>query len=191
MAKRRKKPAPEDAPDRPPEPWCVDLRAAVHAGGVLYEYGTDQFDGLDRCPDAGQEEGPVLTGLRLVVRAFVYELLINNRMSAVCDLLRRRYGLKLETAERKADEGRIDSFAKYASAKQLLAALVELSAVLELGEGPNRALATELLDFAELDWAQLQEQARRDIERERKGEPTSAERIAAAEKTLFDEPETP
>ena len=49
-------------------------------------------------------------------------------------------------------------------APEALALLVRLAAVLELRhDGPQREAGEELLDFAELDWAQLQGQARREL----------------------------
>lgn len=142
----------------------VDQEAAVIGAKVIRERVAEECKDLE---DYG-ENSQVHTCLQFACRAVCYEW------------SRTREGEKL-LREWVAPDGDFDKALDIAiaamSASQALGLLLAVTAWWETNDGPNRATGRDLLAFAELDWDQLQEQARRELTG---GEPAE-EKIAKAE----------
>lgn len=160
--------------------WEADERAAVIAANVLREYAEEQCSALAELPDAGPG-GPIRGALELVARAFVYDVAQNvNSYDAdsVRDVLKARFPIAdLTSYHLSASDKVVDPALEQMTAPQLLALLLQLAAAMELGNGPNRETGKAMLDWAELDWPSLTEQARRELA----GGETADERLAGAE----------
>jgi hypothetical protein len=144
--------------------WEADERAAVIAAGVLREYAEDQCAALAELPDACQG-GPVRDALVLVARAFVYDAAQQcNHLDTPCvkDVLAARFpDADLSTHATSMSDKVIDVALEQMTAPQLLSLLLQLAAAMELGYGPQRETGKAMLDWAELDWPNLTDQARR------------------------------
>jgi ParB/RepB/Spo0J family partition protein len=153
----------------------IDERASRLAGDVLREYAADQCSALDGHEDA-HEEGPIRGALELGLRAVCYDLAM-RRDEATAPVLKRLCGHDDPDEASGAGEA-IDKALTGLSPSRLLALLVEIAAAIELQFGSTaRATAQGLLAFAELDWAQLCEQARRELT----GGEAAEEKVAKAE----------
>lgn len=174
----RSKPAPVNAT------WDEITAAVVAAARVLGEYGEEQFAELNDLADACAN-GPVVQALRLVARTLSYELLMRRKPQDIAVLQVQFPMLVGENVAFKSDGDRLAEIATW-PAERCLAFLVQLAAVIEMGvDGPNTDVAHEILDFAELDWQQLVEQARRQIA----GEPTAEQKLTAIEAAEEPEPD--
>jgi ParB/RepB/Spo0J family partition protein len=157
-------------------------RAAFIAANILAEYGEEQFAALTPLDDA-EEGGPILDALRLVARVRAYGALVSgDRISATKDVLKARFpGIKAQVGSHIEDEKIIDGILSLWNAPKLLAFLLQLATTEEVEQdGPRRRTAEDLLAWAELDWAQLTEQARRELA----GGETADEKIERAEREM-------
>ena len=159
-------PAPASKTAAPPllaDRIDVHDRALANARRVLREYGEEQFAALADLPDAA-DGGPVLDALRLVARAFAYDRLVAGGLAeSTDDVLKERFAVTQWSYEHDEDGRRIDAGVHRMTAPQVLAFLLELAAAMELNEANERETAKDMLDWAELHWSQLQDQARREL----------------------------
>ena len=141
-----------------PGEWEVDERAARIAAKVLREYTEDQCSALDGHEDA-HEEGPIHTALQLAARAICYELIGSGGSGAADKLLETRFGATYKNRDETLDKAICEL-----KPSQMIGLLVEIAAACELHFGnPEHPTGEALLTFAELDWPQLQDQARREL----------------------------
>ncbi len=171
---------------------AVVQRAVGIAASVLAEYGEEQFGALTSLDDA-EEDGPILEALRMIAGVQAYDALVSGyRTSAERDVLRARFpGIKGTAESHREDEKFIEAVLPLWSAPKLLAFLLQLSATHEMQlDGPNRAAAENLLAWAELDWQQLQDQARRELTGGESAEESVEEKVANAGPPIDDVWET-
>lgn len=163
--------------EKPPAgPSGVDIagRAALIAARVLKEYGAEQCSALDdvaEVPDA-DHGGPVHDALR-----FVAEFLIRDHCefgSERADAVRLAFGIPSDgpIPPTHGAEGRAKALARQAvgaadglSSSGLLGACLALISYPLLAERHDnyKPLTDPLLGWAEMDWEQLEEQARREL----------------------------
>lgn len=151
------------APAEPQGPSYHDVteRATQLAATVLGEFGTEQVSAIDDLDDAG-EEGPIRDVLGMVARVFAYDSLLTYD-PGVRDLFTKLAPeLKVPFYD-AANEQLLDSKIESMTASQLLGLLLQLATFREMVDGPNRSTALNMLAWAELDWDQLKEQARREL----------------------------
>lgn len=166
--------------------WEADEKAAEIGAGVLRECAEEQCSQLLDLDDAQGDGSPILGALRLVARTVVYDQwLAGESDSPRHNYLRAAFpGLPADYSGRGSADKVFDPALDRMSAPAVLALLVGLAAAVECEQGPNRQVAKDLLDWAELDWPQLQAQARRVLS----GEPSADEKVAAAEAVPGNEP---
>lgn len=157
-----------------PSSFDVDGRALLIAARVVEECGEDQFGHLAELSDSGAD--PAEVALRLVARAVAYDFCLSsgamNRPVLGAVFPGAEKWIKSPTTA-ATDLAAIDAW----PAARCLAFLLRIAVGTELFEGPNTDTAEDLLSFAELDWGNLTDQARRELA----GGPAADERIDAAE----------
>ena len=147
-----------------PSDTDVADRAAATAGRVLAEFGVMNFDDLDvieentgRQPDTSA----VWEAFRFVARFLIRDhITFGHERGAVVER-----ALGLEPKSTSGRSGVADAEKKLADLghRETLALCVRLAAECELQAAPAGPFAAELLAWAELDWLQLQDQARREL----------------------------
>lgn len=181
LLKPKAKPAAKGAKAAQPSgpgDWEIDERAALLAAKALAEYAEDQCEALNPLPDA-EMDWPIRDALTYAVRC------IGHHMLTRCSFTTRRaVAAVLGVEEAKAEECVEKTVFDFEPAK-LLGLLVAFSAVKELGaNGSERNAGQDLLAWGELDWEQLQEQARRELSG---GEPAEAKVAKAEREQIADE----
>lgn len=174
--------AKASAPSGPGD-WEIDERATQLAAKVLAEFAESECEALNPLPDAEMDR-PIRDALTYAVRCIGHHALTRCSFTT-----RRAVAAILAVEEAKAEECVEKAVFDFEPAK-LLGLLVAFAAVKELGSnGPERNAGQDLLAWAELDWDQLREQARRELSG---GEPAEVkvakaelrEQVAAADKVI-------
>lgn len=155
-----------------PSPWDVDREAAEIAAKALGEYTEGQCVALDPFCE-GVENDPIRSAIELACRAVCYEW---SRSREGEQLLR-----EWVCPDGDFDE-ELDAAIRAMPPSRALGLLVAVVTWWEVNDGPNRDTGKSLLAFAELDWPQLQEQARRELSG---GDPAEA-KVAKAEAAAGD-----
>ncbi|HEY1187693.1 MAG TPA: ParB N-terminal domain-containing protein [Gemmata sp.] len=152
----------------------VSSRALVTAARALEEYSEDNFGQLAEISDSGTD--PAESALRLVCRAWAYDYCLCS--GAVNRPVLGAVFPRAEEWIKKPDVAASDlKMIDVWPAARCLAFLLRLAIGAECFDDVNTDTARALLAFAELDWSQLQEQARRELTG---GEPAEA-KVAKAE----------
>lgn len=144
--------------------WDIDEKAVKIAAAVIGEYTEDAADDL-RTIEASEAFPPL---------AMIARFLVRDHCKFGPE--RRKH---VEAAFPDVKNHDYESAVKGLNSQQLIALSLRLVAgvVLDGEAGAAKGFGRELLDWAELDWPQLQDQARRVLS----GEPSADEKIAAAE----------
>lgn len=150
----------------------IDDRAAEIACRIMGEYAAEQCEALNELDDA-KKGGPIRDVLRFAVASIGRDHLnmFNTPMEHVAV---QTFGID----GTKDEHDCVDEAVEKASTAELLAMTLRLALALAI-DGRHTTL-DDMLDWAELDWGQLKEQA----ERELKSGVTVEERLAAAEASL-------
>jgi hypothetical protein len=149
----------------------IDDRAAEIACRIMGEYAAEQCEALNELDDA-KKHGPIHDVLRFIVTCIGRDHF--NGSPIMSDVAESTFNV----AEDADPFDCIDAKIEKASSAELLAMALRLSVSVAIEE--RHTTLDDMLDWAELDWDQLKEQA----ERELKSGVTVEERLAAAEASL-------
>lgn len=171
-------PAPAGKAPAGPSESAVSERAAEIAGRILAEFGAENFDDLDVIEEhTGRHPNTsaVWEAFRFVARHLIRDhIAFGHERGAVVER-----SLGMEPKSTLGRSGVADAEKKMAALghRETLALCVRLAAECEFQAAPAGPFGTELLAWAELDWGQLRDQARRELA----GGETAAEKVARAE----------
>lgn len=154
-----------------PSQYAISSRAAVNACRIMSEYAAEQCTSLGDLEDAKQH-GPIHDVLRFIVTCIGRDHF--NGSPIMSDVAESTFNV----AEDADPFDCIDAKIEKASSAELLAMALRLSVSVAIEE--RHTTLDDMLDWAELDWDQLKEQA----ERELKTGITAEQRLDAAEAAL-------
>lgn len=179
MAKRKSR-AGAPAPAVGPNEADIDERAAAIAGGVLASFGEMNFDDLKTIEEHTGEDPN--TSAVWECFHFIARFLIRDHSQFGPDrgkIVERALGLEPTATMGSKGVAEAETKLRKMSHAAVLALCLRLCAECELLAAPRSPFGTNFLEWAELDWEQLREQARSELT----GGETADQKLARAEAT--------